>query len=303
VTRNISASIKARLLAREKEPGEEFELFLVRYACERFLYRLGASALRDRCTLKGGGLLTIWLDNPHRATRDLDFLASGASDEAGIRTVVETICGVPCPEDGLTFDIDGLVIYPIRAEEEYPGQRAVLLARLGTAKIRLQLDFGFGDAVTPGPVESDYPTLIESLPVPNVRIYPRVVMVAEKFQAVVHLSYRSSRMKDFHDIWALSQAFPFNGAELRTAIARCFERRATEWTIEVPDPLTPRFYANPDLTSRWQDYLRSGGLRAAQPPSFEEIGEGIRAFLGPVRDSIVAGKPMETHWPPGGPWT
>ena len=65
---DIAASIKARLLNRARETGEEFELFLVRYACERFLYRLGTSALRERCILKGAGLLVLWMDDPYRAT-------------------------------------------------------------------------------------------------------------------------------------------------------------------------------------------------------------------------------------------
>ncbi len=98
---DVPASIKARLLNRAKQRGEELELFLVRYACERFLYRLGASALRDQCILKGAGLLTLWMDDPYRSTRDVDLLAFGPSDEASIRVAMKTICAVPCPEDGL----------------------------------------------------------------------------------------------------------------------------------------------------------------------------------------------------------
>ncbi len=302
MTPNIAASIKARLLPKAKERGEEFELFLVRYACERFLYRLGASELRNRCTLKGAGLLTLWMDDPYRSTRDLDFLASGASDAAGVRAAMETICSVPCPEDGLIFDLDSLAVSPIRAKQEYPGQRAVLNAHLGSARIRLQVDFGFGDAVTPAPEESDYPTLIEGLPIPRVRTYPRVVMVAEKFEAMVNLGRRNSRMKDFHDVWALSESFPFDGVTLHDAVARCFERRGMPWTAEVPDALTSGFYAVSDLQSRWRAYLRAGGFRTPPPASFEEIGEVVRSFLRPVRDSILAGDPLEQHWPAGGPW-
>ncbi len=302
MTPNLAASIKARLLSKAKQRGEEFELFLVRYACERFLYRLGASKVRNQCALKGAALLTIWMDDPYRATRDVDLLASGSSDQVGIRTAMETICNVSCPEDGLTFDIGSLAISPIRAEQEYPGQRAVLHAHLGTARIRLQVDFGFGDIVMPGPEESDYPILLEGLPVPRVRTYPRVVTVAEKFEAMVNLGRRNSRMKDFHDIWALSESFLFDGAELCTAMGSCFERRGTAWTSEVPDALTPNFYADADLQVRWRAYLRAGAFRTPPPTSFEEIGEAVQGFLRPVRDSMVAGNPLEMHWPVGGSW-
>ena len=77
-----------------------------------------------------------------------------------------------------------------------------------------------------------------------MRTYPRVVTIAEKFEAMVNLGRRNSRMKDFHDIWALPKSFPFDGAELCAAIARCFERRGMAWTDEIPDALTPAFYAD-----------------------------------------------------------
>jgi hypothetical protein len=216
---DIAASIKARLLNRARTQGSELELVLVRYACERFLYRLGASAARERCVLKGAGLLTLWMDEPYRATRDVDLLAFGSSDDAGIREVMETICAVPCPEDGLRFDLDSLDISPIRTEEEYQGRRAVLRAFLGKARIRIQVDYGFGDAVTPGPEDAEYPTLLDGLPNPRIRTYPRVVTVAEKFQAMVDLGRRNSRMKDFHDVWALSSKFAFDGTALREAVS------------------------------------------------------------------------------------
>ena len=123
-------------------------------------------------------------------------------DEASIRAVIETICAVACPEDGLTFDLGSLDLSPIRAEDEYQGQRVVMRAYLGKARIRLQIDFGFGDAVTPGPEDAVYPTLLDTLPAPRLRTYPQVVTVAEKFEAMVQLGLRNSRMKDFHDIWA-----------------------------------------------------------------------------------------------------
>jgi hypothetical protein len=299
---DVAASIKARLLNRAKERGEQFELFLVRYACERFLYRLGASECRDKCILKGAGLLTLWMDDPYRATRDLDFLAIGSNDEASIRSVIETVCAVACPEDGLTFDLDSLDLSPIRAEDEYQGQRVVMRAYLGKAKIRLQVDFGFGDAVTPGPEDAVYPRLLDTLPAPRLRTYPRVVTVAEKFEAMIQLGRRDSRMKDFHDIWALSNTFSVDGPLLRGAIVACFERRGTAWTPAGPDVLASAFYGDANLQALWGDYARGGAFRTPPPAAFESIGERVREFLGPVRDSIVAGDSLDMHWSAAGPW-
>ena len=195
-----------------------------------------------------------------------------------------------------------LALSPIRAEEEYAGQRAVVFSHLGTARIRLQVDFGFGDAVVPAAEEADFPTLIDGLPVPRIRVYPRVATIAEKFEAMVHLGRQNSRMKDFHDVWALSEEFDFDGSSLRRAIERTFGRRSTPWASEIPVPLTPDFYADPDPQARWQAYRRAGAARILPPEPFDQIGRRVQDFLGPVRASIVADEAFEARWAAGGPW-
>ncbi len=132
---DVPASVKACLLHRARRAGEDFELVLVRYGCERFLWRLGMSPWKEHCVLKGAGLFSLWLRDPYRATRDLDFLAFGAATEERVRErvreLVRDVCLVPCPEDGLVFDLHSIQVMPIRAEEEYAGQRVVLRASLG----------------------------------------------------------------------------------------------------------------------------------------------------------------------------
>lgn len=299
---NAAASIRVRLLNRAKAEGTEFQLFLDRYACERFLYRLGESEVREQCILKGASLLALWMDEPYRATRDVDLLALGANDEETVRYVMEAICGVPCPEDGVALDISTLKVSAIRDGQRYGGQRASMTAFLGTAKSNVQVDFGFGDVVVPGPEEARLPTLIDGLPAPFLRTYPQVSSIAEKFESTVQLGMGNSRMKDFYDIWALSETFAFDGPELREAVARCFERRGTSWAGEMPEALTPAFYSNPQLQHYWTAYGHQGGLLHLPPSAFEEIGSRLQSFLGPVRNSILAGEPFDMHWSPAGPW-
>ena len=299
---NVAESIKSRLLNEWKGSGTQFQLFLDRYACERFLYRLGKSNVRDSCILKGATLLALWMEEPYRATRDIDLLASGDSDEETIRTIIATVCSVPCEEDGITFDLDSLRISPIRDNQSYQGQRARFHARLGKAISTVQIDFAFGDVVTLEPEETLLPTLIGGMPKPSLRTYPRVSTIAEKFEAMVQLGTRNSRMKDFSDIWALSETCAFDGADLRKAVEGCFERRGTAWSQAVPVALTPAFYSDTDLQSRWQSYGQDGQLLNSPPSAFEDIGSRIQSFLGPVRANILAGESFEMHWPAGGPW-
>ncbi len=126
--------------------------------------------------------------------------------------------------------------------------------------------------------------------------------VAEKFKAMVQLGRRISRMKDFHDLWALSSVFAFDGPTLRRAVVACFERRGTPWTGDEPDALRASMYLVPVLQTRWRAYLRAGAFQAPPPESFAVIGERVRAFLGPVRASIVGEKAFELRWDPDEGW-
>lgn len=300
---DVAASVRARLLNQARGSGEQFERTLVRFAAERLLYRLGASAARDRCLLKGASLLAVWLPDPYRATRDVDILASGAVDDEAIRALVAQICDVSCPDDGLRFDLTDLVIETIRPEEEYSGKRARFRTFLGNARIAMQLDLGVGDAVAVGPEEVTYPTMLSTLPPPRLLAYPRELTVAEKFEAMVRLDTLNSRMKDFHDIWALAGAFAFDGATLQRAVAACFERRGTPWSDEAPRVLTTAFYQLPELEARWRNYLAAGAVLVAPPAQFDTIGERIIQFLSPVRDWVLSGDGPVGSWPPGGPWS
>ena len=302
MTSNIAASVRARLLNKVNADRTKFGMLLVRYACERFLYRLGKSGERERCILKGATLLSLWMEELYRATRDIDLLATGENDEEAIRRVMTTICNVPCPEDGLIFDLETLRISSIRDDQRYGGQQARLVAFLGRAEIPVRVDFGFGDVVTPGAVEAQLPTLIEGVPAPVLRVYPQVTTIAEKFESMVQLGTGNSRMKDFYDIWALSENFAFDGAELQQAVARCFERRGTHVSAETPEALAPAFYSNAGQQELWQAYGRRGELLHLPPDDFGEVGRRVQSFLGPVYVSILAGDSFALHWPAAGPW-
>lgn len=299
---DAAASIRARLLNQAKARGEEFERTLTRFAAERLLFRLGVSAARERCILKGASLLAVWMPDPYRMTRDVDVLACGPADDGAIRSLITQICSVACPEDALRFDLSKLIVEAIRPEDEYSGKRARFHAYLGSARVCVQIDLGVGDALTAQAEEIEVPRMLDTLPAPRVRAYPREATIAEKFEAMVKLGTRNSRMKDFHDVWALAGLFAFDGPSLRAAVDACFRRRATPWTPEMPDAVTPAFYRIPEVEARWKRYLAAGAVLTSPPAQFEVIGERIIRFLGPVRRSVVDEAPFDLVWQAGGPW-
>lgn len=175
---NLAESIRRRLLDGARSRGEDFQLTLLRYGAERLLFRIGRSAHAERFVLKGALLLVLWPDQFYRPTRDIDLEGFGDPDPEALRIVFRSICEEPCAQDALVFDAGTIEVAAIRSAQEYGGVRVTMIARLGKTKIPLQVDVGFGDAITPAPVLRDFPTLLP-LPVPRLRAYPLETVVAE----------------------------------------------------------------------------------------------------------------------------
>jgi len=158
--------------------GEDYQLLLTRYVNERLLYRLGQSEHARAFVLKGAALFTLWTGKPHRTTRDVDLLGFGAPTAERLRKIFAEVLELDGGDDGVSFDMDSLEVSPIREEQQYGALRVTLVARVTTAKVALQVDVGFGDAITPGAVHVDFPTLLD-LPAPQLRAYPRETVIAE----------------------------------------------------------------------------------------------------------------------------
>src|SRR5690606_31554251 len=174
--KNVGASVRARLLQRSRDERADFQIMLTRYALERLLYRLSRSEHRNRFVLKGAMLFVTWVEAPFRPTRDLDLLGYGENSPEAIHTAFRVICAQPVDDDGVVFDTEGLEAAPIREDIEYGGVRIRTQATIAGARIPIQVDVGFGDAITPGPIDIDYPTLLDA-PRPHLRAYPVATVV------------------------------------------------------------------------------------------------------------------------------
>lgn len=299
--RNIAGSVHQRLLNRAAQEKVDFNLMLQRYAIERFLYRLGLSGEVDRFTLKGATLFLVWAGKQLRPTRDIDLLGTGPQDHAAIGRAMEAICLVPCPEDGVLFDPASIRIDDIRDQQEYGGVRVRLRGSLGRARLALQVDVGFGDVITPGRQEQEYPALLDHA-APRLWVYPRETFIAEKFEAMVRLGPLNSRVKDLWDVAALARFFDFEGDLLREAISETFKRRRTALGNRRPEALQPAFYGDPMRGRYWQAFQRQVEAGGYGPVGLVDVGEEIRLFLDPVCDSLIDGEPFRLVWPAGGPW-
>jgi hypothetical protein len=297
--RNVAASARQRLLNLSRSIGADYNQLLVRFAIERFLYRLSVSSHRDSFILKGAMLFAMWEGSPHRPTQDLDLLGFGDRSIVRLTSVFREICTMTVEDDGWTFDPMTVEAEEIRTTAEYGGVRLRLTGRLGGAVIRVQTDVGFGDAVTPPAGEASYPSLL-GMPAPQLRMYPRETVVAEKLEAIVKLGMLNTRCKDYYDLRYLGAHFAFGGSLLVSAIAATFDRRGTPLSAEIPVGLTAAFAQDSVKQGQWDAFCRRLGERNL-PKLPEVVVEVERFVVAPILSAARSEVPS-IAWIPPGPW-
>jgi predicted nucleotidyltransferase component of viral defense system len=291
--KNIEASVRQRVFNLSKERQTDFGLILSRFAIERLLYRIATSQHKDTFILKGATLFAVWSATPHRATRDLDLLGFGDNSPSVLARTFREICLVETVPDGLKFDGKSLDTKPIREDTMYGGIRLTLVSKLGTTRIPVQVDVGFGDDLVPSPSEVTLPALLD-FPAPMLRAYAKETVIAEKFHAMVVLGISNSRMKDFFDIAWLAKHFDFDAGVLCEAIDSTFSRRGTAIPETRPLCLTEEFFDDPTKQQQWRAFHN----RIAHPPNdFRTTIEEITGFFEPVFSKVT-----KLKWTAGGPW-
>ncbi len=267
---NKPASVRARLLNKAKAENQDFSLVLTRYGLERLLYRLSVSSNKDNFLLKGALLFDMWFDVPHRPTRDIDLLGFGLAEEPLVHEAFREICAIEC-DDGIVFDADTIRVAEIRKEANYSGLRVILTGHLDGARSPVQIDIGYGDAVTPAPELADYPVMLTELPAPKIRVYPRYTVVAEKFEAIVSLGMANTRLKDYFDLWVLLTTQELDPELVQAAIVATLDRRKTPMPASTPIGLTSVFGDDPQKIKQCQSFIKKNQLEAPALNSVIEL--------------------------------
>lgn len=292
-------SIRQNLRNALRARGEDVTQGLQRYAVERFLYRLGRSAHRERFVLKGATLFAIW-GTAYRPTRDIDFTAYGNPETEALLSAFREICNTSDDVDQLIFDTHTMTAEAIRDGSNYGGIRIKIRARLGTSVVSLRVDVGFANAIVPGPEEREYRTILGDPP-PRILVYPPESVVAEKLHAMVTLGEHNTRYKDFYDLYVMAGAFTFERRPLAQAVRATFNRRVTPAEDALPAALSSSFYANQDKAEQWRAYVTRNKLPSAST-DFTQIGELLVAFLLPIWRELGSATDATGDWPSGGPW-
>jgi predicted nucleotidyltransferase component of viral defense system len=292
--KNIEASVKARLKNIAKDENINFNQILLLYFQERLLYRISISNYKEKFFLKGG-LLILSLNNfKTRPTKDIDFLACGVSNDIDdIKNIFHEISNIKV-NDGVNFDSDSIETEKIAEGADYQGVRIKVKGYLGNARRKLQLDIGFSDVIIPKPQQMKYPILLNDQKRPKIKTYSLESVIAEKFEAMLRLSFLNSRMKDFYDIFVISEIRDFNGRILKKALFRTLQKRKTP-IEENPAIFTRKFVKDKTKIRMWNGYMNRIGNDFID---FSEVMKRIKIFLYPIYISIIKKEEFLKTWNP-----
>jgi hypothetical protein len=297
---NLAASIHRRLLNEARASGRPFNELLQHFAMRRFIARLARSQHAERFVLKGGLLMDAWSASSTRPTVDIDFLVMMNNDPATVESMIRDVCATEVEPDGLAFLAENGRAERITEDAEYQGVRMRFEARLGSARVPMQVDIGFGDVVFPGVHEVSLRPLLDFAST-SVLAYSRESSIAEKLQAMVKLGAINSRMNDFFDLWYLSTNFDFSGEALAGAITATFGARGTAIPSEVA-AFDPVFSDSEEKQAQWRSFRNKSRLEEA-PESLGQVVRQIASFLGPVIQALAVKESFGFSWRPPGPWT
>lgn len=283
--KDVARSVHQQLLNIRDKSEEEFNHLLMRYGLERLLYRLAESGSGEDFVLKGAMLFALWQNVPGRPTRDVDLLGFGDINHERLNKVFSDACNAEVIDDGLHYDTKSVVTQDIRDEQEYHGIRVRLLAYLGNARIPIQVDVGFGDAITPAPTFINYPAILD-YPTPRLRAYHPATVIAEKLNAMIVLGLMNSRLKDFYDIHVILRHMNVQNSELEIAIKSTFERRKTKIPNETPIVFTPEFLIDGTKEVQWKAFLRR--IMVDYDLTLNQVINDIHSSLGPIIQKLAS---------------
>jgi predicted nucleotidyltransferase component of viral defense system len=282
--KNYGKSIRTKLLNVAQKENVFHQTILTRYFQERLLYRMSQTKYRNNFYLKGGALMYAYERFAARPTLDIDFLGKNISNEgSSIVAAFKEICSVPYDEDGVIYDVDHITSQDITEFKDYHGIRLSIPVKMDTIAQVLTMDIGFGDVVTPNPIDLDYPILLEHLPAVNIMAYSQETVIAEKMHAIVDLADQSSRMKDYYDLYHILTKEKYDSNTLQKAIENTFENRHTSYDADNLF-FGQNFAHNQQMQVRWQAFMRK--ITKAEDVSFNDVVSYLQTQLRPYWERL-----------------
>ncbi len=286
-----AASVIARLKNKAKENGISYQQCLQLFFQEEFLRKLSASQYKDNLILKGGLFIYTLTNFESRATVDVDFMLKGFSNNMErMDEIIAEILAVPTGNDFITFKV--LPTEPIAANRKYHGVSTQITGYIKNIRVPFSVDIGVGDVIVPSAKARTIKTQLDDFEAPEIMTYSVESTIAEKLDAILQRFELTGRMKDFYDIYYLSQMFDFDGLKLQTAIEETLQNRGTDYNADSFKRITELVNDN-TMQVRWRNFLRT--LHDVDI-TFKQVMDGIAIFIEPVWNAFVNEDEFQKHW-------
>jgi predicted nucleotidyltransferase component of viral defense system len=290
VVKNMAASVLARLKLHARTEGMTFQMALQLFAQEEFLRRLSFSKYVENLILKGGMFIYILTEFDSRPTRDIDFMIRHMhGDLNNMEAVMKEICNIDTGNEFITLEVLG--ISQIGIEKEYPGVCISYMGRIQNVRIPFSIDVGIDDVIIPQPMKRKVVTRLPDFESPDVFTYSLESTIAEKFDAILKRMAGTSRMKDFYDIYYLSEMFDFNGVVLTNAIKATLEHRKRILERDTFDDME-NFVNDQFLNTQWLAFEPAKDAEI----EFVIVVNRLVVFLNPVYTAIIEQKRFNLTW-------
>lgn len=249
---NSAQAVKDKLRTIAKEKDVEFSLVMRDYIYDRFIERLSKSKYKDKFILKGGFFISKVFGIDSRNTVDIDTAVQKTKlTEENIVKMINEIISIDV-NDNVVFEIEK--VEPIREEDEYGGIRVTIKYSLEEMKQKFHIDIATGDPIYPGPEEFSYEPLIKD-DTYKVLSYTLETVLAEKIETILSRLEKSSRPKDFYDIYLIHEHeyHKINKTRLRKAVEQTFKKR--EFNSDLLECLNI-VRKSKILETRWNSYSK-----------------------------------------------
>jgi len=289
---NKAASIRDRLKNLAKSEKIDFQRLLNNYATQKLLVRIDKSSYRESLLLKGSWLFVAWRGSLHRPTKDADMLGLGHFDKSQIKDMFEEIIQVEV-EDGLLFVSESIKVSDITKDGMYQGFRMTGICLLDNARIKIQVDIGVGDAVTPSSTIETIPCALgEDAAV--LQSYPIYTAISEKWHAISKLGMTNSRLKDYYDLYVIASLQDLESELLIDAVRNTFVRRETTIDPNQPIGISAEFFEDRDKLKAWSAFFRKNDIQCGK--SLAHVCHLIETFLVPINLAITEQNTSFLKW-------
>ncbi len=290
VVKNRAASTLARLKNQAKKEGISYQMCLQLFFQEEFLRRLSHSKYRENLVLKGGMFIYTLTAFDSRPTRDMDFLMKNLSNDLNrIKAVMDEICAVYTENDYIFLEVTGTE--QISLEKKYPGVKIKFLGYIENVRVPFSVDVGIDDIIVPEAMFRCLSTRLDGFEAPKIYTYSLESTISEKFDAILQRMETTSRMKDFFDIYYLSNVFDFSGRTLKDAVMFTLKHRERKLEQDVFERIKV-FADNPFLKAQWGNFepVKETGL------DFSETLQQLEQFLYPVYHAVLQNEDFDRQW-------